>query len=581
MNQKPTIYAALAAGVGLLVLLFGLLYRVGGQGGGEAGRISAPSGLDVAAGGAGGIGPSRLAPPPSSGGDGDPELEISDFAREVLRMLREARAADGSVLEGEVVLSFKSEDAYRQFLASLGARGLRLLGRSDRLRSVRLGFDDELDLARELSSLDPSETTAGANYLVSIPSPPDSGESPGPGAGAVPFGRGALQSLGVSGDNSSFGEGVTVAVLDSGVQDHPVFAGKTIREFDLVSDPSGARIPIDPDNGHGTAVASIIAGTDGRLPGVAPAADLLSYRILNNDGVTDSFTLAEAITGAVDSGADIINVSLGSSGDSGVVRQAVEYAQAEGVLIVASSGNSGESTVSYPAAIEGVVAVSASDARGEHLDFANSGFNVESGGIAAPGYGVVAAWPGEQAISFSGTSASAPYVTGAVAAVMSEVPGLSAPGAYDLLSANSNEAGAPGPDPLYGAGNLDVARALQSGTAGIVDVAVASYHYDPVAAAESGTPDVAQVVVENRGTEPLHNVLVEVNSGDGARSYNVSFLPPGEIAVIDTPIDSAAGAANGALEVLANAKLSAGVNGADQNLSDNSLRTTVEFPGED
>ena len=576
MSQKSTIYTALAAGVGLLLLVFGLLYRVGSEGGSKE-KTGDLSGLPIAV-----ESPSarRVAIPPQLSAVGElPEgLLFGEFARDVLRMLLEARAADEGAIGDELLLSFNSEDAYRRFLASMGERKLRLLGHSDGLRTVRVGFDSAFDLASELATLDPSETEAGANYLVSIPLPPSDVESPGAGAGAVPFGRRALESLGIFGDNSSFGSGVTVAVLDSGIQDHSVFAGKTIREFDLVLDSAGNSVAIDPDNGHGTAVASIIAGSDPRLPGVAPAAELLSYRILDNGGVTNSFVLAEAITSAVDAGADIINVSLGSNGDSAVVRRAVDYALAEGSLIVASSGNEGASLVSFPAALDGVVAVSASDARGEHLDFANSGANLQEGGIAAPGYGVLAAWPGDQAISFSGTSASAPYVSGAVATVMSDNPGMSAQSAYQLLIDYSNEAGAPGSDPVYGSGNLDVGRVLESGTAGIVDVAVASYFYDPVLALASGTANTAQVVVENRGTEALHNVLVEVNSGDGARSYNLSYIPAGEIAVIETPIDAAAGSAAGVLSVSASAKLNEGVNGQDRNGSDNLLQTSIVFP---
>ena len=201
-----------------------------------------------------------------------------------------ALLSDSGVIGREAVLSFTSEEAYRRFIASLRGRNLRLLGSSDQLRAVRLGFDRYEDFANALATLDPSETASDMNYIVSLPLPPEHRNSPGAGSGAVPFGRGALESLGISGDNSSFGQGVVVAVLDSGVQDHVAFAGKVIREFDYVVDSNGNPIPTNADNGHGTAVASIIGGSDSRLPGVAPAAELLSYRILDNEGYTNSFT---------------------------------------------------------------------------------------------------------------------------------------------------------------------------------------------------------------------------------------------------------------------------------------------------
>ena len=445
---------------------------------------------------------------------------------------------------------------------------------------MRLGFDSYEDFANALATLDPAETASEMNYLVSLPLPPEHRNSPGAGSGAVPFGRNALESLGISGDNSGFGRGVRVAVLDSGIQDHVAFSGKVIRELDYVRDSNGNPVPTNIENGHGTAVASIIAGSDPRLPGVAPSAELLSYRILDNEGYTNSFTLAEAIVSAADEGADIINVSLGSTGDSALVRQAVEYAGSRGALIVAATGNDGLDQVTYPAAIESVVAVSAVDARGQHLDFANSGTSLELGGMAAPGYGVVTAWPDGQASNFSGTSASAPYVSGAVAAVMSENPGMSAQAAYQLLTVHSNEAGAPGSDDVYGSGNLNVGRVLNRNSPGIVDVAVASYYYDPVLAVSNGTENIAQVIVENRGTEALHNVSVDIDSGNGARTYNVAFIPAGESYLIPAPINAAAGRSAGQLDVSATATVNASLNAPDLSPEDNILSTRIEFQEE-
>jgi len=578
MNQRTTIYAAALAGLALVVLIVSLLVRVGREAGDKemGARASVPDALladrRLSSGGLGQF------PSDEEAGGAVEGLPYADFALRTLRVMLKAMAENPTAIRDEALLTFSSEEAYRKFLASVGSRRIRLLASSDPLRSVRVGFERYEDLAHELGGMDPSETTAGVNYLVTIPAPPATGDAPGAGAGAVPFGRDALAWLGIDGDNSAFGSGVRVAVLDSGVQAHAAFGDRQISEVNYVVDAGGQVVPIDSDNGHGTAVASIIGGSDPRLPGVAPAADLLSYRILDNSGVTDSFTLAQAIVGATDAGADVINVSLGSSGDSNVVRDAVTYAMDNGALIVAASGNEGADRVSYPAAIEGVVAVAANDARGEHLDFANAGTNLEAGGLSAPGYGVAAAWPGDQAITFSGTSASAPYVSGAVAAVMSSNPGMSSQDAYQLLLANSNEAGAPGADPIYGAGNLDVGRTLQSGTDGIVDVAVASYYYDPVLAAAGGNESTAQVVVENRGTEPVHNIVVEVDSGHGARNYNVPYLNPGDIAVLETPIDAAAGAAAGLLQVSATASLDRSLNGNDQAPTDNLLQTTIEWP---
>lgn len=572
MVPRSTIYTATAAAVVLAVVLFGLLFKIGRNStkGEKQDRFAqseerAPTRAKKAS----------VRTASDSAGASSP---FSGFADSVMRMMLAGLQNNDTAIPREAVLTFNSDDAYLKFLASMGNRRLRLLGSSEQLRSVRIGFDSYSDFSAELANMDPEDQDAGLNFLVSIPLPPDTGESPGAGAGAVPFGREALASLGISGDTSAWGEGVTVAVLDSGVQDHPVFAAKTVREFDLVVDSEGNPVPIDLNNGHGTAVASIIGAADERLPGVAPAAELLSYRILDNEGVTNSFTLAEAIVSATDAGAEIINVSLGSSGDAGVVRQAVAYAQENGALIVASAGNEGTGYLSYPAAIEGVVAVGSNDARGEILDFSNSGTNLAEGGLVAPGLGVTAAWPDEQIYEFSGTSASAPYVSGSVAAVMSENPGISAQTAYELLLATSNEAGAPGADVNYGFGRLDVGRAMESGTSGVVDVGVASYYYDPALAAVGGTENTAHVVIENRGTDAVHNVSVDINTDGRVQTRNISYIPAGEIVVIDTPINAHAGATEGSLQVSASATLSSGVNSADRDTSDNSLQRTIDWP---
>ncbi|MGY8688851.1 MAG: S8 family serine peptidase, partial [Verrucomicrobiales bacterium] len=125
-------------------------------------------------------------------------------------------------------------------------------------------------------------------------------------------------------------------------------------------------------NGHGTAVASVAAGTHAAAPGVAPAAQVLSFRVADSDGNSDSFTLAQGILAAAEAGADVINISLGSTGDSGVVEEAVNKAMAAGSTIVAAAGNNGADSLSYPAAYEGVISVGSVDAAGQHLDFSNT-----------------------------------------------------------------------------------------------------------------------------------------------------------------------------------------------------------------
>ena len=508
----------------------------------------------------------------------DPNLAKSNesmpFAKDAfsaLKNLLAALAEENSALRDEVIINFNSLEDYQAFLDGVGDRKIKLLGNSDKFNSVRVGFDNFGDLFSELSVMDPESYDMETNFLVSLPGQPGIGNSPGAGDNAVAVGRDSLSVIGINDDNSDYGQGIKIAVIDSGIQEHETFNGKQIKEFDFVTDNNGNSLPTDPDNGHGTAVASIIGGADARNPGIAPASELLSFRVLDNDGYTDSYTLAEAILAATDAGADIINVSLGSKGDSGLVRRAVDYSISKGALIVAATGNEGVGSISYPAAIDGVVAVAANDAVGQHVDFANSGRNLENGGISAPGFAVMAAWPEDEMISFSGTSASAPFVSGAVAAVMSENPGLTASSAYDLLIDYSNEAGAPGADIIYGSGTLNLGRVMERNVLGITDAAVASYYYESSGDAQ----DRAQVVVENRGTTALHNLTVEIGSGKNEQTYNISFVPPGEIAVVETSVGLPYLSQELGVKVSTEVRVNENLNQSDRNPQDNILNTVI------
>jgi len=570
MNQKSTIFAMSGAALAVLMMVFVLFFNYARNNADKNLSGEIPEDLDLNF--------SELPETDISLIDDDATRSpFASSALDALRKLLAALAADSSALRNEVILRFSDELDYNEFLKTLTDRNLKLLGNSDQFMSMRIGFENYGDLFGELANIDPSSYEVETNFLVSLPGQPGIGDSPGAGDGAVPFGRDALKFIGIGEGNLEFGKGITVAVIDSGIQEHETFSGKNILEHDLVRDSNGNLVPIDSDNGHGTAVASIIGGSDPRYSGVAPAAEILSYRVLDNDGYSDSYTLAEAIIQATDSGADIINISLGSKGDSGIVRRAVDYANDAGVLIVAATGNEGVNSISFPAAIEGVVAVAANDALGQHVDFANSGNNLQNGGITAPGYAVWAAWPEGEAVSFSGTSASAPFVSGAVAAVMSENQGMSAHSAYELLQNYSNEAGAPGNDIVYGTGNLDLGRVLERDVPNITDAGLASYHYDPVSAQLSGQPNTAQVVIENRGTTALHNLTLQVESGSAERTYNVSFIPVGEIAVIDTPVGFSSGVAEDGLPVSATVIVNQNLNGEDRDISDNSISSNIEL----
>lgn len=415
----------------------------------------------------------------------------------------------------EVILRFPSEESYGAFLFSLATSKIRRVDQLDRLRAVRLGYDEWADL----SDLLDGENIIAYDSLSAVPAPTPVGKVPQ--AGLVGFGDGLLPWLGINSDNSTWGAGVKIAVLDTGIVPSSALPGLS-QSIAITPFPSDLTKTL----GHGTAVASLIASNDPAAPGVAPAAELISIRVGDESGQADSFALAAGILAAVDSGAQIINISMGTSEDNPLIEEAVRFAHDRHVLIVAASGNSGQADASYPAAYPSVISVGAVDARGEHLDFSNYGTYLS---VTAPGYAIQAAWPGDRYATISGTSASAPIVTGAIAATMSNGRGvtMSASQAAEIVMNYSNEAGIPGPDSEYGVGILDLGRIMRRGIPGIVDAAITNQRI--VKSSDPAGNDEIQVTVQNRGTTTLVNTLVEITTAVGSRQFNATTLAPGAV----------------------------------------------------
>ncbi|GAA3369398.1 type VII secretion-associated serine protease mycosin [Streptomyces sannanensis] len=274
------------------------------------------------------------------------------------------------------------------------------------------------------------------------------------------------------------GEGITVAVLDTGVDaTHPDLAGQVLPGKDLIGFGAG---PGDRAwAGHGTAMAGIIAGHghgpgrgDGVL-GVAPKAKILPVRVIleGSDPArkrarqTRGSALAEGIRWAVDHGADVINLSLGDDSESAHPEKsedaAVQYALSKGAVVVASAGNGGEKGdhISYPAAYPGVIAVTAVDRYGTHASFSTRRWYAT---VSAPGVDVVIAAPDRKYYEGWGTSAASAFVSGAVALVRSAHPGLTPAQIKQLLADTARDNPKGGRDDARGHGMVDPAAAIRS-----------------------------------------------------------------------------------------------------------------------
>ncbi|MEU1479495.1 type VII secretion-associated serine protease mycosin [Streptomyces sp. NPDC005760] len=274
------------------------------------------------------------------------------------------------------------------------------------------------------------------------------------------------------------GAGVTVAVLDTGVEnDHPDLVGNVLTGKDMIG--FGAVRGQRAWARHGTAMAGIIAGHghgvgngDGVM-GIAPEAKILPVRVILEDGDpartkarnTRGNALAEGIRWAADHGADVINLSLGDDSDSAHPEagedDAVQYALKKGAVVVASAGNGGEKGdhISYPAAYPGVIAATAVDKFGTRASFSTRRWYAT---VAAPGDDVVIADPDHKYYEGWGTSAASAFVSGAVALVKAAHPDLTPAQIKRLLEDTARNAPAGGRDDSRGFGFVDPAAALKA-----------------------------------------------------------------------------------------------------------------------
>lgn len=429
----------------------------------------------------------------------------------------DAEAMNAGAIPNQRILVFKNKAALERFLARMG-KDVSLLGRLDELNALLIGFRSPLDLNGLLEG-DEEKTFNFAAYLPDLPQGSVQ-------EGALGLGSSLLSYLGITIDNSLWGKGVKIAVLDTGIADHLVFQN-AIQRINLVDLPSDLSLL----NGHGTSVASLIFSSDPRAPGVAPSATPLSIRIANDDGVSNTFLMAQGIMAAVSEGSDFINISMGSNGDSALMREAVAYAASNGAIIVAPVGNTGTEGILFPAAYSSVIPVGGVDARNTHLNFSTTGSQVA---LSAPGYNITAAYPNDMAASVTGTSFSAPIVTGTFGAAKSNTGRvtMSNSAAVSAVTSKLNDVGAQGSDNSTGAGVPDLWRVLNGNTPGIYDAAVTSINF---------ADNKVQVLVQNQGTETLLNTAVNVNVNGVTTTANLTTLTAGESRMVTVPSSSGEG----------------------------------------
>ncbi|MCU1459189.1 MAG: alkaline serine protease, partial [Actinomycetia bacterium] len=264
---------------------------------------------------------------------------------------------------------------------------------------------------------------------------------------------------------------IRVAVLDTGVRIqagsnpaqpvNPDLSGK----IDWLPDeaPANLNCGLSSTVDHATSVAGIIGAATNNGIMVAGAGwntRILSIKVLDDYGCGNQFTIANGIHDAVDHGARIINLSLGQSSENQTITDAVAYAEAHNVLVVAAAGNDGINAKVYPAANQGVLSVGATDRNDKLTSFSNFGTWVK---LAAPGIDILSTYQGGLALG-DGTSSAAPFVSAAAALLLAANPTWSAGDITSRLLSSSVYI--PGTGSRVAAGRLDIGIAVNPVTRG-------------------------------------------------------------------------------------------------------------------
>lgn len=229
------------------------------------------------------------------------------------------------------------------------------------------------------------------------------------------------------------GSGVTVAVIDTGVDaGHWLLRGQSmVPGWDFVDDdqyPFDDRNGLDDDgdgmvdegHGHGTYVASLIAAT-------APGVTIMPIRAVDDDGTAEAWVIARAIAHAIANGADVVNLSLGSTVRQRMLKRLIDdYSEVTGTIFVTAAGNTASAAPTYPASEDEPIAVAASDQNGHLATFSARGPWIDA---VLPGTGLIGAYPGGHVVTWDGTSASSAVAAGLVARMRATDPSA---GLFDI-----------------------------------------------------------------------------------------------------------------------------------------------------
>ena len=326
------------------------------------------------------------------------------------------------------------------------------------------------------------------------------------------------------------GRGVRVGVIDSGVNPHPDLGDRLLTGRNYMEDAE------DPDDtadeyGHGTGVAGLIAGAgDHGYIGTAPEAELVPLKITDGKAIKVS-AICRAIYGGIDDyDCDVLNLSLGVTGEFQSLKEAVDYAESQNVLLVSAVGNTGRTTAYYPAGYDSVIGVGAVDRDGNVSSRSNHNASVF---LTAPGTDVRSLDASGSYSLHTGTSFAVPQVAGAAAVLLGIDPTLSPWEIMDLLAASAIDRGTEGCDEYYGYGILNLGGSVRMLTG-------EEEHLDPCSFLPETGP--ASQIRNNSGAVISGTYLLAAYDEDGVclevKSYPLQIPAYGTVEIQTPPTGS-------------------------------------------
>lgn len=378
---------------------------------------------------------------------------------------------DGVNADGVIDEVTDSMDLIHEAEKALNDAGVKTVSSQRYMGSMEdlKGIDEEL--ARDVSEIevtDLPETPIHINFIDYADVDPASNPLYGTSS-RKPYGQWFHMDIDSEGAWAlgATGSGITVAVIDTGVDRSNNDLSVTAKTVNRFSSSGG-----EDEHGHGTHCTGIVGARDNGIGGlgVAPDATMISIRAASSEGQFTAADEAEAVYMAIESGADIISMSFGGSGNSAEMNSAIQQARKRGILCVASAGNNCSSTKQYPACYNGVLVVGSYEADGTLSDFSNFGPWVH---LAGPGGHILATMPDSNVTlrekecfwdiqtsgcsygKLSGTSMSTPAVAGVAALIKSMHPDYDG---EDIKEALLNSA----PDLVYSFGGHSVKRGVNA-----------------------------------------------------------------------------------------------------------------------